>query len=109
MIGLKLYLLQRAAALIMVPLVLGHLLVMIYAIQGGLSSEEILSRTRGSIFWGAYYGLFVVAVSVHGAIGLRVILFEWVGMRKAALTLVIWAVFAVLLALGSRAVWAVVT
>ena len=47
MLDLKLYMAQRISAMIMGPLVLGHLAVMIYAIQGGLSSAEILSRTKG--------------------------------------------------------------
>ena len=46
---------------------------MIYAIQGGLSAAEILGRTQGSIAWALFYGTFVVAVSVHASIGLRVI------------------------------------
>ncbi len=52
MIELRLYLAQRTTAAIMAPLVLLHLGVMIYAIQGGLSADEILERTRGSLFWG---------------------------------------------------------
>ena len=47
---LRLYMLQRITALLMAPLVLGHLAVMIYAIQGGLSAAEILGRTQGSLF-----------------------------------------------------------
>ncbi|MEM9580616.1 MAG: succinate dehydrogenase, partial [Pseudomonadota bacterium] len=69
MLSLRLYMLQRITALLMAPLVLGHLAVMIYAIQGGLSAEEILGRTQGSALWFAFYGSFVVSVSVHGAIG----------------------------------------
>ena len=107
MMDLRLYLLQRISALVMLPLVLGHLGMMIYAIQGGLSAEEILSRTRGSAFWAGYYGLFVVAVSIHGAIGVRTILFEWVGFKKQALTLGFWVVFVGLLGPGLIAVWAV--
>ena len=61
MLDVRLYLAQRISALIMVPLVLGHLAVMIYAIQGGLSAAEILGRTKGSFFWFAFYGLFVLA------------------------------------------------
>ncbi|MCP4388728.1 MAG: succinate dehydrogenase, partial [Gammaproteobacteria bacterium] len=47
MVELRLYLAQRISAAIMAPLVLVHLGVMIYAIQGGLSADEILARTRG--------------------------------------------------------------
>ena len=45
----RLYLLQRLSALIMAPLVIGHIAVMIYAIQGGLTAAEILGRTQGSL------------------------------------------------------------
>ena len=91
----------------MVPFVLGHLAVMIYAVQGGLSVGEILGRTQGSIFWGIFYGLFVIAASAHAAIGLRVIAHEWLGCGRRALGLVGWGSFAGLLLLGLRAVWLV--
>ena len=108
MLDTRLYLLQRITAMIMAPLVILHLAVMIIAIQGGLDSAEILSRTRGSLFWGGTYGLFVLAVSVHAAIGIRVVMFEWMSFRGIKLDLVSWLVFAVLLMMGSRAVYAVV-
>lgn len=107
MLDLRLYVLQRITALVMVPLVLGHIAMMIFAIQGGLSVAEILSRTQGSLFWAAYYGLFVVAVSVHGAIGLRVILHEWLGLRGPTLISATWCICLVLLFLGLDAVYGV--
>lgn len=107
MLDLKLYMAQRLTALIMAPLVIGHIAVMIYAIQGGLSAAEILGRTQGSVFWFAFYGLFVLAVSVHAAIGLRVIAHEWAGLKGPALTGLTWAVGLGLLLMGARAVWAV--
>ena len=107
MVDLRLYMLQRITALLMVPLVIGHLAVMIYAIQGGLSAQEILGRTQGSWVWFAFYGLFVVSAAIHGAIGLRAILSEWGGVRGGALSIFCWAVFLGLLILGMRAVWAV--
>ena len=64
---------QRLSAMVLAPLVLLHLGTMIYAVQDGLSAAEILARTRGSVFWGANYALFIAAASVHGAIGLRAI------------------------------------
>ncbi|MGX9353906.1 succinate dehydrogenase [Roseobacteraceae bacterium S113] len=107
MMTLQLYMAQRLTALLMAPLVLGHLAVMIYAIQGGLTAEEILGRTQGSLVWFAFYGLFVLAVSIHGAIGLRVIVFEWGGLRGGALEVLMWGVGLGLFGLGARAVWAV--
>jgi fumarate reductase subunit C len=107
MLTLRLYMLQRITALLMAPLVLGHLAVMIYAIQGGLSTAEILGRTQGSVAWFLFYGTFVVAVAIHGAIGLRVIAQEWGGLKGPVLTLFMWAVGLGLFTLGARAVWAV--
>lgn len=107
MLSLRLYMLQRITALLMAPLVLGHLAVMIYAIQGGLSAEEILGRTRGSLMWFLFYGLFVVAVSAHGAIGLRAIAHEWGGLRGRGLDVFMWAVGLGLFVLGAQAIWGV--
>ena len=108
MAELRLYLAQRATAAIMAPLVLLHLGVMIYAIQGGLSAAEILERTRGSLFWGGTYGLFVIAVSIHAAIGLRNILREWLRLGGPVLSVLCWLCGAGLLVAGLRAVVAVV-
>jgi len=108
MLDVRLYLAQRLSAMVMAPLVLGHLAVMIYAVQGGLSAAEILSRTQGSIWWGMFYGLFVVAVSVHAAIGLRVVVHEHQKLSGAALNAFTWLVGIGLLAMGGRAVAAVV-
>lgn len=107
MLTVRLYMAQRLTALVMAPLVLGHLAVMVYAIRGGLSADEILGRTQGSLGWGLFYGLFVVAVAIHGAIGLRVIAHEWGGLRGRGLEAVMWLVGLALFGLGARAVWAV--
>ena len=104
MLDLRLYMAQRISAMVMAPLVLGHIAVMIYAIQGGLSSAEILSRTQGSVFWFLFYGIFVLAVSVHAAIGLRVIAHEWLRLRGFTLSLLSWGIGVVLLVMGARAV-----
>lgn len=108
MLELRLYLAQRISAAIMVPLVLLHLGVMIYAVRGGLDAAEILERTRGSLLWGANYGLFVLAAAIHAGIGLRNVLCEWGGLRGLPLALAGWFVFALLLAMGWRAVYILV-
>ncbi len=107
MVEARLYLLQRLSAAVLAPLVLVHLGVILYAMQGGLSAAEILGRTRGSLAWGAFYGLFVVAASVHAPIGLRTILQEWAGWRGRSLDAAAIAFGLLLLALGLRAVVAV--
>ena len=107
MIGVRLYLLQRITALVMVPLVLGHIAVMIYAVQGGLSAAEILGRTRGSVLWALFYGTFVLAVSIHAAIGVRAIAYEWLGASKRMLAPLTLGIALVLAAMGLHAVYAV--
>ena len=107
--NVRLYILQRATAAIMAPLVLGHLAIIFYATSRGLSAADILGRTRGSVGWGLFYGLFVLAVSVHAAIGVRAVLSEWSPMKdQRMLDLAMWGFGVVLAALGLRAVVAVV-
>lgn len=108
MTDIRLYMLQRISAMILAPLIVGHIATMIVAVQNGLSAAEILGRTQGSLWWGLFYGLFVIAVSVHAAIGLRTVAFEWLKLKGRALDLLAWAIFAGLLLLGGRAVAAVV-
>ena len=108
MLDVRLYLAQRITALIMAPLVLVHLAVMIYAVRGGLDAGEILARTQGSVLWGGFYGLFVIAVAIHAAIGLRVVVHEYLKVNGTALSVFTWATALVLLAMGGRAVAAVV-
>ncbi len=108
MLNARLFLLQRASAVLMAPLVLIHLAVIIFAVRGGLDAAEILSRTRGSWVWGAYYGLFVIAASVHAAIGLRVIGFETFGGSRRTLDVATIGIAALLALIGLRAVFAVV-
>ena len=104
---LRLYMAQRLSALLMAPFVLVHLGGMIYVIQSGLSAQDILGRTQGSLPWMLFYGGFVVTAGVHGAIGLRTIAQEWFGLRGRALSLLGWAVGLGLITLGLRAVFAV--
>ena len=103
-----LYLLQRASAMILAPLVIAHLGLIVYAVRGGLTAAEILSRTQGNLGWALFYGLFVLAVAVHAPIGLRNILREATAWRGASLNLVMGLFGLLLLGLGLRAVWAVV-
>ncbi len=103
----KLFLLQRLSAMVMGPFVIVHLIVILYAVQGGLTAGEILSRTQGNAWWIGFYVLFVLAVSVHAPIGVRKVLIEWCRMsRKAAggLSLVLGIA---MLVLGLRAVVAI--
>ncbi len=106
--NVRLYVWQRATAALMVPLVAVHIAVIFYATRQGLSAADILSRTRGSIVWGAYYGLFVAAVSIHAAIGVRNVLAEWSPLSERNAGRLALALGLALAALGARAVAAVV-
>ena len=106
--NVSLYVWQRLTAALMVPLLLVHLAVIFYATRHGLSASDILARTRGSLAWFLFYGVFVVAATVHATIGVRTVLAEWsplpVRYRDPAVIL-----FGLsLAALGLRAVVAVV-
>ena len=104
----RLSLLQRLSALVLAPLVLVHLGLMVYAIGDGLTAAEILGRTRGSLLWGSFYGLFVATAAVHGPIGLRTVLAEMTPWRGRSLDFAMLAFGLALLMLGGRAVLAVV-
>lgn len=100
----RLYLLQRLSAMVLAPLAVLHLAVIIYAVQDGLSAEEILARTRGNLAWTVVYGVFVLAAAVHGAIGLRSIAGEVLGWPKGRLDAVMYGFALLLVVLGWRAV-----
>lgn len=104
----RLYILQRTTAVLMLPLIVGHLAIIFYASAHGVSAAAILGRTQGSIGWALYYGAFVILAAVHGAIGLRTIAQEWGGLRGVMLDAVMWASGMLLVLLGLRAVVAVV-
>jgi len=107
-VSVKLYIWQRGTAALMVPLVAIHLAVMFYATRQGLSAADILGRTRGSLVWVSFYGAFVIAAAIHAAIGVRTILVEWLSLRDPTVRILSSIFGVVLLALGARAVFAVV-
>ena len=106
--NVRLYVWQRATAALMVPLVLVHIAVIFYASRKGMTAADILSRTRGSVVWASYYGLFVAAASIHASIGVRNVLTEWSRLtdRRAGRLALLFGLL--LAALGARAVFAVV-
>ena len=99
---------QRASALVLALCVLVHLVTIVYAVRNGLTAAEILTRTSGSVFWAAFYALFVAAVAVHAPIGLRNIVMETTRWRGPSLETAMLAVGIVLALWGWRAVYAVV-
>ena len=105
---LWLYVLQRGSALVLAPLVVAHLVLIVIVSRDGLSAAEILARTQGSAGWAAFYGLFVVAAAVHAPIGLRNVIREATPWQGRGLDLAMVLLSFVMLALGARAVVAVV-
>ena len=72
----KLWYAQRISAMILGICVSIHLVIIFYAIRGGLTAEEILGRTQGNIAFAIFYEIFVLACFVHAPIGLANILEE---------------------------------
>ena len=100
----SLWIAQRMSAAVLALCVVVHLATMMYAIRGGLSAAEILSRTQGSVGWLFFYTLFVVAVTVHVPIGLRAVFREWLGWQGRSSDLALVAFAMLLGGLGMRAV-----
>lgn len=102
------FILHRASGGLLAPFVVIHLLGILLAVGGGLTADEILGRTQGSICWAAFYMLFALLASIHGSIGMRNVLRDWTPWRGRWLDTAMLALAAVLFITGLRAVVAVV-
>jgi fumarate reductase subunit C len=104
----KLWYAQRISAMVLGICVAIHLLIIFYAIRGGLSAQEILGRTQGNIGFAIFYETFVLACFVHAPIGVANILqetFPTSGLAKPISTLLA----ILILVLGTVAVCGVFT
>jgi fumarate reductase subunit C len=99
---------QRVSGMVLALCVVVHLGVVIYAVRGGLTAAEILGRTRGSWAVAAFYGVFVVACAIHAPIGVASLVAEIPGTRAAKRLPIAPALAFLILAMGMRAVYAVV-
>lgn len=99
---------QRISAMVLTIFVVVHLAIMIIAIRDGLTAAEILSRTQGSIAFGVFYALFVLACAVHVPIGVAKILEEWFSLSVQAASLISKIMAAVIVIMGLTAVWGVI-
>ena len=99
---------QRGTAVVLALCVAVHLVTIVYAVRQGLTAGDVLARTRGSVGWGAFYSVFVLATAIHGAIGLRAVAAEWLGWRGDAAEVAMTLAGVALTVLGLRAVYAVV-
>jgi len=104
----RLWVVQRATAAVLALCVVVHLATIIYAVRGGLSAAEILGRSRGSIAWGTFYAVFVIAAAAHGSIGIRTVAIEWLRIGKPGAQRLMVTVALALALVGLRAVYAVV-
>ena len=100
----KLWLWQRLSAAVLGLCVVVHLVVIVYAVQGGLTADEIINRVSGNFAWFAFYALFVIAVAVHAPIGIRTILNEMTSLSPRAVHAIMGTFCLVILAMGFRAV-----
>jgi fumarate reductase subunit C len=103
----RLWLVQRLTAAVLAVCVAVHLVTIIYAVRGGLSAADVLSRTRGNVAWAAFYALFVFAAAAHGSIGLRAVAIEWLRLRARTADALMWTMALVFMVLGFYAVYAV--
>ena len=89
----KLWLAHRLTGMLLGVFVVIHLVGMIIAIQGGLSSAEILSRTQNNYILGIYYCLFTIAAAMHSSIGLRTVTREVFGWKGRITSSVLFCLF----------------
>ena len=98
---------QRISAMVLAVCVVLHLSGMVWAVRGGLSAAEILSRTQGNALFAAFYVVFVLACAVHVPIGLVSIAREWWRWTPTAAAWFARLLTAALIVLGLRVVWGV--
>jgi len=104
----KLWYAQRISAMILGICVAIHLIIIFYAIRGGLTAQEILGRTQGNLGFAIFYEIFLLACLVHAPIGMANILqetFPLSGIAKPAS----WLLALLILVLGTTAVIGVYT
>ena len=106
MLEARLYVLQRLTAVIMAPMVIGHLATILYATRAELTAESILARVQSSPWLVVFYTAFVVMVAIHAPLGLRKILIEWGRIRMPVANTISLILFLTFLAMGLRGVWA---
>jgi fumarate reductase subunit C len=104
----KLWYAQRISAMVLGICVAVHLVIIFYAIRGGLSAQEILGRTQGNLLFAVFYEIFVLACFVHAPIGMVNILQETFPKSGVAKPIA-WILALLILILGTTAVIGVFT
>lgn len=98
-----LWVVQRVTAMVLGVAVLVHLATIMVAVRGGLSAAEIIGRTQGNEAWLLFYAVFALAAGLHGAIGLRNIAAETIGLRGRGADIAWLAIGLLTAGLGIRA------
>jgi fumarate reductase subunit C len=104
----KLWYAQRISAMVLGICVAVHLVIIFYAIRGGLSAQEILGRTQGNVLFAFFYEIFVLACFVHAPIGMVNILQE-IFPKSGVAKPIAWILALLILILGTTAVIGVFT
>jgi len=104
----KLWYAQRISAMVLGLCVAIHLVIIFYAIRGGLTAQEILGRTQGNVLFAIFYEIFVLACFVHAPIGMANILQETFPKSGLARPIA-WILALLILILGTTAVVGVFT
>ena len=89
--------------------VLVHIGTLVYAVHGGLTASALLARTHGNWSFASFYAVFVLACAVHVPVGLANIAREWWGLAERPALWLGRAFALLLLVMGLRAVYAVVS
>ena len=103
----QLWLAQRVSAMVLALCVAVHLATIVYAVRGGLTAQEILTRVQGHAGWAIFYVVFTFAVAIHATLGLRAILIEWLPLHGPTFDFALAVTGIALAVFGLRAVWAV--
>ncbi|TFW33811.1 succinate dehydrogenase [Massilia horti] len=98
----------RISSMVLAFCVLVHLAVIIYAVRAGLTGAAVLARTHGSVAFGLFYTVFVLACAVHAPLGMARIVREELGWSEQIVNLLAILFALLLLVLGLRAVYGVV-
>ncbi len=77
----RIWIAQRATAVVLALAVIVHIVTIVYAVRGGLSAIEIIERVQGNIGWFLFYAVFVFAAAIHAPLGLRTVLNEMTRLR----------------------------
>jgi fumarate reductase subunit C len=98
---------QHVSAMVLAVCVAVHIVIIVYAMHGGLTAAEILARTHGNWAFGAFYAVFVIACAVHVPAGIANVLEEWVGLRVGPASVISKLFGLLILVMGLQAVYAV--